>query len=136
MFKRSENPDWLEKLQSNSWQIEMLIAGGVVYTLYQLPSYFKKYFIINYESVGLTDTLVVSFFFAYTLTRLLLIGFTINLSLRAVWVAYIGIYASFPDGINENHPKDSAWYKLKKAKQASVRNILDRLEMACNITYS
>lgn len=136
MFKRSENPEWLEKLQGNSWQIEMLIAGGVVYTLYQLPEYFRKYFIIAYESIGLTDALVVYLLSAYVLTRLLLIGFTVNLLLRAVWVAYIGIYASFPTGINQNHPKDGAWYTQKRAKQLSVRDILDRLEMACNTTYS
>ncbi|GAB5551951.1 MAG: hypothetical protein Sapg2KO_15420 [Saprospiraceae bacterium] len=136
MFKRSENPEWLEKLQSNSWQIEMLIAGGVVYTLYQLPSFFQQYFIIAYESIGLTDYLVFYLLGAYMLTRLLLIGFTINLLLRSIWVAYIGIYASFPNGINENHPKDGDWYRQKKSKQLSVRAILDRLEMACNTTYS
>jgi hypothetical protein len=136
MLKRKENPEWLERLQNNSWQVEMLIAGSVVYTLYQLPTYIRTYFISTYEQVGLSDFLLSYLLSSYLLTRLLLIGFTANLILRAIWVAYIGIYSSFPQGINQFHPKFSGWYALKKEGQLEPREKLDRLESACNITYS
>lgn len=129
-------PDWLEQLQANSWQIELLIAGGVVITLYQLPDYFRRYFILTYETVGLTDFVVLFLLSVYLLTRILLIGFIANLILRSIWVAYIGIYSSFPEGINANPQNFRNWYLRQKAIEPPVRDKLERLDKACNIAFS
>ncbi|HKK76224.1 MAG TPA: hypothetical protein VJ953_14185 [Saprospiraceae bacterium] len=136
MAKEKKLPDWLEGLQANSWQIELLIAGGVVITLYQLPDYFRRYFILTYETVGLTDFVVLFLLSVYLLTRLLLIGFFANLLLRSVWVAYIGIYSSYPQGINDTPRNFKAWYLRQKALQPSIRYKLERLDRACNTTFS
>jgi hypothetical protein len=129
-------PDWLEQLQANSWQIELLIAGGVVITLYQLPDYFRRYFILTYETVGLTDFVVLFLLSVYLLTRILLIGFIANLILRSIWVAYIGIYSSYPEGISAMPQNFKSWYLRQKAMEPSTRQKLERLDRACNIAFS
>ncbi|MEL7122991.1 MAG: hypothetical protein AAFO07_26315 [Bacteroidota bacterium] len=129
-------PDWLEKLQGNSWQIELLIAGGIVITLYQIPDYFKRMFILSYETTYLNDYILISLFLAYLLTRILLIGFIVNLALRALWVALIGIYSSFPKGIN---PEGEQVYHLlseKEKKSLNIKRRLDNIDAACNLSYS
>jgi len=32
-------PAWLQNLQENSWELELLISGGAVFSLIQLPDY-------------------------------------------------------------------------------------------------
>lgn len=136
MPKLKTTPHWLENLQANSWQVEMFIAGGVVITLYQLPDYFRRYFILAYETVGLNDYIILLLLSVYLITRLLLIGFIANLILRSIWVAYIGIYASFPSGINRFPDNFKEWYKRKESLQPEIKFKLDRLERACNISFS
>jgi hypothetical protein len=30
---------WLKRLQQNSWEVELLISGGAIFTLFQIPEY-------------------------------------------------------------------------------------------------
>ncbi|MEO0338282.1 MAG: hypothetical protein AAF242_03620, partial [Bacteroidota bacterium] len=108
MAYQQQRPDWLQKQHDNSWQIEFLIAGGIVITLYQLPDYFRRYFIMTYETMILNDFILLLLFSVYLFSRILLIGFVVNLILRAIWIAFVGVYASFPNGINKyDHPYSS-----------------------------
>ena len=37
--KNSEIPKWLQKIQNESWEAEILISGGAVYALFELSEY-------------------------------------------------------------------------------------------------
>jgi hypothetical protein len=30
---------WLKRLQQNSWEVELLISGRAIFTLFQIPKY-------------------------------------------------------------------------------------------------
>ena len=119
-----------------------LLAGGdvdcrgIVYTLYQLPDTFRRYFILAYEQTVLNDFVLLLLLSAYLMTRLLLIGFSVNLVLRAVWVAFIGIHAAFPKDINRGNPKLSKWIEQRFPPGSSNQERLDKIEKACNLSYS
>ncbi|MFZ9700606.1 MAG: hypothetical protein ACO3AF_05935, partial [Flavobacteriales bacterium] len=36
-------PEWLQKLQENSWELELLISGGAIFSLFQLTDVFLEW---------------------------------------------------------------------------------------------
>ena len=136
MTDKKQQEGWLEKLQGNSWQVELLISGGIVYTLYQLPSFFERRFIFTYETTIFNDTILLSLISLYLMTRILLIGFSVNLVLRAIWVAYIGIHATFPKGINRYDSKRGDWINERYPDKQDSKTRLEQFESACNLSYS
>jgi hypothetical protein len=36
-------PKWLKKLQENSWELELLISGGAIFSLFQLTDVFLNW---------------------------------------------------------------------------------------------
>ncbi len=135
MAYQQQRPDWLQKQHDNSWQIEFLIAGGIVITLYQLPDYFRRYFILTYETTILDDFILLLLFSVYLFSRILLIGFVVNLILRAIWIAFIGVYASFPKGINKYDHAYSKWLGEKYQKENASFNRLEWLDKAASLSY-
>ncbi len=119
---------WIEDQQNHSWQIEILISGGLVYTLYQLPNHLKRLFILAYENTFVGDHTVAILIGGYFITQTLLIGFAVNLILRAIWVAYLGINFSFPP---KPHLKDEA----TQDKQGMLAWIMN-LERLSSLSYS
>jgi len=88
----NKTPKWLIDTEQNSWQIELLISGGFVFVLFQFPDFIRDQLVtvVSYSDVG-TSTIML-FIGAVILTRVLLIGFIINLLFRAIWLAYLGIH--------------------------------------------
>jgi len=129
-------PKWLLKTEQNSWQIELLISGGFIFILFQLPGYIRDYLYIvsSYSDFG-TST-VMLFVGAVILTRVLLIGFIINLLLRSIWLAYLGIHYAFPDGIDYKRLDYSDWFNKKYRAENSGISRIFKMEKYCSIAYS
>lgn len=123
--------DWIEEQQNHSWQIEILISGGLIYTLYQLPDQLKRLFILVYENTMVNDHTIALLIGAYFITQTLLIGFSVNLLIRAIWVAYLGINFSFPAKNSRTN--------LGNKSHSSRPGLLDRiilLEKLSSLSYS
>ena len=128
-------PKWLERIQQNSWEPEILLSGFVVVGLLQLPAYIRQaaaFFraeVLGNNLAGLFSGLQIA---VYTLVG----GLIIHLFLRGVWIGYVGLSYAFPRGIN------GAKLKLQPRFQASVDRILplekqiDRLEKVCSSIFS
>ena len=133
--QNSQLPDWIKDYRNQSWQIEILIAGGTVITLASITDKVRDYFFLNYPIAEFSHYAIILLFAVYLVTRVLLLGFIANLILRAVWLAYLGINFSFPSGVDYKKIKsDRASRELRKQP-----NILDRvitLEKLCNLSYS
>ncbi len=68
-------PKWIKKIQQQSWQIEILIASGLIIFLYNIPHYLFN-FLIDYEESALPRAEpVILFFGAFIFSRALLLGF-------------------------------------------------------------
>ena len=39
MKEKNEIPEWLKNLQENSWELELLISDGAVFTLFQASDF-------------------------------------------------------------------------------------------------
>ena len=136
--KKAQNqlPEWLEQVQNQSWQIEMLITGGLVYSLLQLPEVFEKWYDLLIEGSPLDTKYVIAFVGLHLFSRALLLGFLTNLGLRTLWLAALGINFTFPRGIDYerlNYSKTFEEYWSNKPNQ--VKRIIG-LERLCSISFS
>ncbi len=122
--------------RDQSWQIEMLIAGSVIFTLYNITDTFRSFFFEVYPLIFTSSNQIVVLFFVYFFSKILLIGFGANLILRGVWLAYLGINFSFRKGINFSKLRQSDYYREQLGQQPNIVQRVVVLERWCNLSYS
>src|SRR6478609_3857710 len=125
---KTETPKWLKRIQENSWEAEILISGGAIFSLVKSADFitvagitFKE----NYPFQGIDQTLIL-----LTLaTSWLTIGFIIHLFFRGFWVALVCLNSAFPQGIQTDRLTVSENYKsIVKAYNLSQHIIrIDKL---------
>ncbi len=129
-------PNWVQEQQHQSWQIEILIATGLIFFLTKIPKYLGDVFIDYAQATETGAESVILIIGALYFSRVLLIGFSINLLLRALWLAYLGVNFVYPNDINYEKLKYSEYFKEKtKQKADSVKRIL-LLEQFSSLSYS
>ncbi|PQJ32860.1 hypothetical protein BST92_13440 [Nonlabens arenilitoris] len=119
-----------------SWQLEFLIAGGIIFSLYTSTDYFKHLFLLKYPISNFDYAQVLLFFGTYVLTRVLLIGFGLNLILRTVWLAYYAISYWYPDDVNYEKLKLNFYQKKHHQTQANAKERLLILDKWANLSFS
>ncbi|MDT0539768.1 hypothetical protein [Croceitalea sp. P059] len=122
--------------RSISWQLEIIIAGGLFYTLFTSTDFFKNFFIQTQPILNFDHYQIILFFGLYILTRTLLIGFGANLLLRTIWVAYMAIYNWYPNGVNYDKLKLSDDRKKNLKARYSRKNRLETLEKWASLSFS
>ena len=136
MKENTNTPNWLKQIEQTSWQVELLISGGFIFALLQVPPYLKNILLeIGYHT-DLNSSLIIIFIGANVLSRVLLIGFIVNLLLRSLWLAYLGIHYAFPSGVK--YSKFNYHQKFEKRfvqDYDSLKRIL-RLEKYSSLSYS
>jgi len=129
-------PDWINQLRSQSWQIEILIAGSTVYTLFSLSDGLQGFFYRIYPGIDFNISRTLMLFGVYVVTRILLIGFLGNLVIRAIWLAYLGINFAFPLGVNFDRIKNNAESKKILKSQPTILARVTNLERLSKLSYS
>lgn len=106
-MKNINIPDWLKSLQENSWELELFISGGAIFTLFQASDgllAFSEALRISMVLPGHHIVLLIAMFGI----KLLTLGFIFHLLLRAFWVAMVFINFVYPKGVNS---KNIRWKK-------------------------
>lgn len=91
-------PQWLQNLQDNSWEIELLISGGAVFTLLQFPDLFVNFI----RTMRITSSIpgwIVYLILGMGCIKILTNGFILHLLLRSFWLAMVCLNYIFPQGI-------------------------------------
>lgn len=122
--------------RSISWQLELLIAGGILISLYSSTDIFREFFFHKYPIIDFSHYQALLFFGLYILTRTLLIGFGATLIFRTVWLAYKGIDYWYPEGVNYDEFKISDTKKDSFEVRSSASKRLQNLEKWSNLSFS
>ncbi|MEN0049601.1 MAG: hypothetical protein AAF806_21250 [Bacteroidota bacterium] len=131
-----ELPNWLKEQQYISWQLEILIAGGLVVTLFQLPELITQ-FLVRINDLMTVNGQKLTLIFAFLMvSRTLLIGFSVNLLLRVIWLAFMGINFVFPNDINYEQLGYNNHFKKRFERSANGNYRLLRLEQICSLSFS
>jgi len=136
MESNTRVPKWIKTTEQNSWQIELLISGGFIFVLFQLPAYVREHLfaVASYSDFGTSSVLL--FVGAVILARVLLIGFVLNLLLRAIWLAFLGVHYAFPDGINYKQLDYSDRFEVLNGSNNKGLSRILKIEKYCSISYS
>jgi len=127
--------EWLEKLQQESWQLELLISGFALFGIYRSRGLIND--LQNYNLEGANNI------FANALESLLSIGwriFFINLLvhviLRSLWIGAIGLrYVSGEINFKElNYSEYFTKYLTKRV--GDYDDFIERLERICSVIFS
>jgi hypothetical protein len=83
-----------------TWEIELLISGALVFSLFSLRQPLEDYFNSSWSvATELLQPLVLySYLYAKLVLFVLLITFVVHLAARARWVALVGVHSIYPEG--------------------------------------
>lgn len=125
-------PGWLKETEDNSWNLELLISGGAIFTLWQLPAYFTDFIFTLRRTSSLPGT---GFFIILGMfsIKILTIGFIIHLLLRAYWLSLVCINFAYRKGINKNKINWKKPFTYKVQEGANLYNAIVAVDRWCGI---
>lgn len=116
MSERHTKPKWLEHIQNNSWEPELFISGGIIFTLLQTTTFIQHQSFLLLQKNGYHETVVIANFLTAALNALIF-GFVLHLIFRGFWVASVCLSYVFPKGIQTENVEDYAPPFRKKVKR-------------------
>ncbi len=124
-------PAWLQNLQENSWELELLISGGAVFSLIQLPDYLWGWLNtvkIQTSLPGFSLFLICGILGIKILTN----GFVLHLVLRAYWLAIVCLNFVFPAGINTKASLPRFPFR-KSHTHGDLKDLIMRVDKICGL---
>jgi hypothetical protein len=122
-----------------TWELELLISGAVVFALLQLPSAVDA----AYERLDphLASTLAFGVFIVYYYTKLalytLIAAFLVHLTARAYWIGLVGLEAVFPHGVRwENSQYGPIGRRFYQERVPPLSTLIARTDDFCSTIFS
>ena len=115
MSEKQAKPKWLEHIQNNSWEPELFISGGIIFTLLQTTTFIQHQSFLLLQKNGYHETVVIANF-AIAALNALIFGFALHLMFRGFWVASVCLSYVFPKGIQTENVEDYAPPFRRKVK--------------------
>lgn len=131
--KRQEELTWLENLQRNSWEPEVIISGITLAFLFVFPSKLYEFSAYLIQDIG-TSFLpaILILIYSTTIISVFKIFFVVHLILRFVWAGLLGLSYAFPQGVIEkNLFKTNQGYEYQKPEEMVLK-----LERICSMTFA
>ena len=130
--------EWLEKLQQESWQLELLISGFAIFGIYSARSLITDfYFFRENEVFGDVGVFIglIGFMFK-TGWLIFFINLLVHVILRGLWIGAIGLRY-----VSQEIEYDSLGYSDKftrflKEKVGSYDDFIERLEKICSVLFA
>jgi len=84
-----------------TWEVELLISGVAVFAMLQLPEWLDDRFfaLLPRFDQDWADPLKLVYIYLKSAALILAATFSLHLLLRAQWIARVGMFSVFPDGI-------------------------------------
>lgn len=133
MTTSKENlPDWLKGLQEESWELELLVSGGAIFSLFQFDHIFLEWF------VSLQHQTTIPFFptVGWTLMlaiKIITLGFCVHLISRTYWLALVCLNHAFPGGIKSQKIDWVEPYKASVKNEEGLHEDIIRADDFCGI---
>jgi hypothetical protein len=130
--------EWLEKLQQESWQLELLISGFAIFGIYSARSLITDfYFFRENEAIGEIGLFIglVGFIFK-TGWLIFFMNLLVHVILRGLWIGAIGLRY-----VSQEIDYDSLGYSERftsflKEKVGSYDDFIERLEKICSVLFA
>ena len=128
-FKR-----WLDKLQQESWQLELLISGFAIFGLFTAIDFIEiKYFTSQRENLQTISNLWIA---ANVSAYIFLFNLIVHVLLRGMWIGAIGLRYVSGDIDYNNLNYTPKFTDYLKRKVGSFDKYISQLENYCSILFS
>ena len=131
-------PEWLRKLEEESWQAELIISGLAIYGTLQTPELIEWLIDLGLSGVDEHFFLLIYFFFIYLGmgAYFLIFIFIGHFVLRAVWIGLVGLNSVFPKGVNEDSDTYAKHFIQKfKADHPDQNTRINQLDQVCSVLF-
>lgn len=131
--KKQDELTWLENLQRNSWEPEVIISGIILAFLFAFPSKIYAFSAMLVQEVGMAflGAMLVLLYLSAVIS-VFKIFFVVHLVLRFIWAGLLGLSYAFPNGvIKEKLFKISRDYNYRKPAQMVLE-----MERTCSMTFA
>ena len=124
-------PDWLQKIQDNSSELELLISGGAIFGLIQLSNLLTQISggLISGSEVNIAFAII----FAHTILSCITIGFVFHLMVRSYWLALVCLNYVYPNGINWEKLRFQKPYTNNKEKRNDLYQQIINADKLCGL---
>lgn len=131
-IKKQQDLTWLEHLQKNSWEPEVIISGIILAFLFVIPSRFFELSVVLIQDYGLehipADLVFVYFSAIISFFKIFLVS---HLVLRFLWAGMLGISYAFPEGVK----KENLFKNSQNIDYQHPIHYLIKLEAWCSMAY-
>ncbi|MFL0685136.1 MAG: hypothetical protein ACJLTB_18290 [Algoriphagus aquaeductus] len=130
--KKNQDLTWLEHLQKNSWEPEVIISGISLAVLFIIPSRLFDMSVVLIQDYGLeqipAQLVLVYFSLIITVFKIFLV---IHLIMRFIWAGMLGITYAFPEGVI----KENLFKYSQSVDYPHPNTYLIKLERWCSMLY-
>lgn len=139
-LKPSKFSKWLEKLQQESWQLELLISGFAIFALFECRIYLKTLYpvIIGYmdTDAGSGSILLFSLLTIEISVYIFLVNLIIHISIRSLWIGAIGLRYVSADIDYKALSYNPRFEKYYQKRIGGFDNYIEKLENFSSILFS
>ncbi|MEM7298969.1 MAG: hypothetical protein AAF391_11970, partial [Bacteroidota bacterium] len=131
-INEEQTPKWLQTIQLNSWEAELLISALVLYALFQVPDVLDRMSLSNFSRGSRIHQFTG---FVETAIKMLSVGYITHILVRGIWVASVGFSYVFPKGVIEEKLKFKGNFKKELTHNGSLVKMVLRLEELSSMIY-
>lgn len=131
--RKQEELTWLENLQRNSWEPEVIISGITLAFLFAFPTKIYEFCAYLNQDAGIGYLFsILLVFYLTAIVSVFKIFFVVHICLRFIWTGLLGLSYAFPKGvINKNLFKASQDFNYQTPSAMVLR-----LEKICSMTFA
>jgi hypothetical protein len=133
-YKTNSFTKLLDRLQEDSWQLELLISGFAIFGLfYALEPVSYKLLVAQYDN----NTVFVNFLvIAYFSLQILIFNLLVHVLLRAIWIGSLGLRYVFGEIDYDQLNYSEQFTKYLKKKVGSFDAYIGKLENICSVIFA
>lgn len=125
-------PSWLKLIMENSWELELLISGGAIFSLFQLSGNWVQWFESTVEFTAFLGQDIILIIGTLGL-ELLKIGFITHILFRAFWLAMVCANYVYPNGIKKEKIKWKKPFRIYAEDEEDLQLPIIKLDRYCGI---
>lgn len=129
-MEKRQIPSWLKNLQENSWELELLISGGAIFSLFQVSDFYIEAF-GSLRTIMIIPGTNVLFMIGMIAIKVLTLGFVIHLVLRAYWLSLVCINYVYPNGVIKDKIKWKKPFKIKTENNSDLEEHITKVDKQC-----
>lgn len=132
-MEKQKDLTWLEHLQRNSWEPEVIISGITLAFLFAVPSKVYEFSAMLVQDLGvpyLPSSLIL--LYLSSIMSVFKIFFVVHLILRFLWVGLLGLSYAFPNGVIH----DNLFQRGRGLPYQKPEEMVLRMEKICSMAFA